>query len=203
VRKRRSKKKKKARWMSVILLLLGIGAALAYYYRHDLTAFIRPWLEKKESIGPRREVTLFFSDPEGEYLIPEKREIRRKENKINDEAEKLLLELIKGPQKSKGTLFQTLPKQTQLLSLQIDEKGVARVNFNRAFLQNHPGGSSAEMMTVYSVVNTLTLNLPGIHNVLFQVEGKGIESIAGHLSLRNPVSAKPDLIKGFKKKETR
>jgi spore germination protein GerM len=70
-----------------------------------------------------------------------------------------------------------------------------RVNFNSALTKNHPGGSSAELMTVYSIVNTLTLNFPQIKRVQILIDGKPIETIAGHLSLREPLSPKPDLIK--------
>ena len=55
------------------------------------------------------------------------------------------------------------------------------------------------MMTVYSVVNSLTLNFPEIKGVQFLVEGKEIETIAGHLSLRQPISSKPDLIKKLRR----
>jgi hypothetical protein len=50
-------------------------------------------------------------------------------------------------------------------------------------------------MTVYSVVNSLTTNFPQIKRVQILVEGKEIESIAGHLSLTKPIASKADLIK--------
>jgi spore germination protein GerM len=72
---------------------------------------------------------------------------------------------------------------------------VAKVNFNPALSKDHPGGSSAEMMTVYSIVNSLSLNFPQIKRVQFLIDGKPIATIVGHLSLERPVSPKPDLIK--------
>ena len=68
-------------------------------------------------------------------------------------------ELIRGP---RGKLIPTLPPRTKLLGLELSENGIAKVNFNHALLKDHPGGSSAEMMTVYSMTNTLTLNFPQI-----------------------------------------
>jgi hypothetical protein len=50
-------------------------------------------------------------------------------------------------------------------------------------------------MTVYSIVNSLALNFPRIKRVQIFIDGKPIETITGHLSLRQPVSAKADLIK--------
>jgi hypothetical protein len=51
------------------------------------------------------------------------------------------------------------------------------------------------MMTVYSIVNSLALNFPQIKRVQILIDGKPIESIAGHLSLKQPIPPKPDLIK--------
>jgi spore germination protein GerM len=81
------------------------------------------------------------------------------------------------------------------LNLRLDEKGVAVVNFNKALSKDHPGGSSAEIMTTYSIVNSLTLNFPKIKQIQILVEGKPIETIAGHLSLKQPISPNPSLIK--------
>jgi len=72
---------------------------------------------------------------------------------------------------------------------------VAKVNFDPVLSKEHPGGSSAEMMTVYSVVNSLTINFPTIKRVQFLVEGRQIETIAGHLSLKQPIPSKADLVK--------
>jgi spore germination protein GerM len=77
---------------------------------------------------------------------------------------------------------------------------VAKVNFNKALSKDHPGGSSGEMMTVYSIVNSLTLNFPQIKRVQILIEGKAIETIAGHLSLKQPVSSNRELIKKMGKK---
>jgi hypothetical protein len=50
-------------------------------------------------------------------------------------------------------------------------------------------------MSVYAVVNSLTLNFPQIKKVKILIEGKTGETIAGHLSLDQPILSKPDLIK--------
>ena len=73
---------------------------------------------------------------------------------------------------------------------------MAKVDFNQALSKDHPGGSSAEMMTVYSVVNSLSLNFPQIKRVQILIDGKPVETITGHLSLKQPILPKPDLIRG-------
>ena len=153
--------------------------------------------EEMENSRKKREVLLYFSDIEGGYLVGERRKILKK-GEIKDEAKETVNELIKGP---KGKLIPTLPPRTKLLDLQIGEGGVAKVDFDKTLASDHPGGSSAEILTLYSIINSLTLNFPHIKWVQILIEGQTVESLAGHLSLRNPVSPNPDLIKEMGKKK--
>jgi hypothetical protein len=43
------------------------------------------------------------------------------------------------------------------------------------------------MLTVYSIVNTAVANLDGIERVQILVEGKEVETLAGHLDLSKPL----------------
>lgn len=189
--KRKKRSPRKGRGGKILFLLILIGIGLIVLFHQQILYSIKPLFERWGILVEREEVLLYFSDPEGEYLIGEKREILKK-NEVKEEAKETITELIKGP---KGKLIPTLPPRTKLLTLQINDTGVARVNFNPALSKDHPGGSSAEMMTVYSIVNSLALNFPQIKRVQILIDGKSIETITGHLSLRQPVSPKPDLIR--------
>ena len=189
--KRKKKSSKKGRGGKILFLLVLIGIGLIVLFRQQIYDSFKPWLEKWSLVEKKREVLLYFSDSVGEYLIGEKRQILRK-NVVKEEAKETIVELIKGP---KEKLIPTLPPRTKLLTLQINDVGVAKANFNSVLSRDHPGGSTAEMMTVYSIVNSLTLNFPQIKRVQFLIDGKPIETIAGHISLKQPVSPKPDLIK--------
>jgi spore germination protein GerM len=189
--KRKRRIPRKGRGGKIFLLLVLIGIGLIILFHQQILKSIKPLFERWSILVERKEVLLYFSDSEGEYLIGEKREILKKKV-VKEEAKEIVIELIKGP---KGKLIPTLPPRTKLLTLQINDAGVARVNFNPALSKDHPGGSSAEMMTVYSIVNSLALNFPQIKRVQILIDGKSIETITGHLSLRQPISPKPDLIK--------
>jgi spore germination protein GerM len=189
--KRKKKSSKKGRGGKILFLLILIGIGLIILFHRQIYYSIKPLSERWSILAGRKEVLLYFSGPEGEYLIGEKRKILKK-NEAKEEAKETIVELIKGPQ---GKLIPTLPPRTKLLTLQINDAGVAKVNFNPVLSKDHPGGSSAEMMTVYSIVNSLALNFPNIKRVQILIDGKPIETITGHLSLRQPVPPKPDLIK--------
>jgi spore germination protein GerM len=193
--KKRSKKKKGRGGILLFLVFVGVVLALVVLFYQDIFKSIKP-IEKKQSVKQsvpeaKKVVLLYFSDSEGEYLIGEKREILKKDN-IKEEAKEVMTELINGP---RGKLIRTLPPGTKLLGLELNENGIAKVNVNRSLLKDHPGGSSAEMMTVYSMTNTLALNFPQIKRVQILIDGKTVETIAGHLSIKKPVLPNPDLIR--------
>jgi spore germination protein GerM len=189
--KRKKNSPQKSRGGKILFFLVLIAIGLILVFHQQAFRSVKPLTKRRSILPERKEVLLYFSDNEEEYLVGEKRKILRK-NAVQEEAKETIVELIKGPS---GMLIRTLPPRTELLTLQISDTGVARVNFNPALSKDHPGGSSAEMMTVYSIVNSLSLNFPQIKRVQILIDGKPIPTIVGHLSLEQPVSPKPDLIK--------
>ena len=179
----------------IILFLLGFGFFIFSTFRQDILKGFKPPEVKRSAPEKKpekkKEIVLYFSEGEGEFLIGERRDLP-KVGSTQEEAKEAIVELIHGP---RGKLIPTLPSKTKLIALQVDDQGLAKVNFSRALTQDHPGGSSAEIMTVYSVVNSLALNFPEIKRVQILVEGKEIETITGHLSLNRPLSPNPNLIK--------
>lgn len=133
------------------------------------------------------ELAIYFSDDQAMYLMVERRILPKTETVAREAME----ELIKGP-KEAGRV-KTMPSGTRLLGVKI-ESGIAYVDFSKEIVDNHPGGSAGEIMTVYSVVNTLT-EFSTIKKVKFLVEGKGIDTLAGHMDLTEPLSRKEDIIK--------
>jgi len=133
------------------------------------------------------EFTLYFSDDEGMYLKGEKRTVPKDDRPV---AELMIEELIKGPESQ--DLMPTIPEGTKLLSVEVKEK-VAIADFSKEIQTNHPGGTTGESMTVYSIVHTLT-QLPDIEAVKFLVEGEEQEAIWGHLFTLEPIEPNPDLV---------
>ncbi|MGB9790960.1 MAG: GerMN domain-containing protein [Thermacetogeniaceae bacterium] len=136
----------------------------------------------------RQTVTLYFSDNEAMYLIPEEREVTPGDRQL---AEVVVEELIKGP-KSPG-LSRTIPPEARLLGVKV-ENGVAYVDFSKEIQTKHWGGSAGEAMTIFSVVNSLA-RLPGIERVQFLVEGKVPESLVGHADTMQPIAPNWSLVK--------
>jgi hypothetical protein len=57
------------------------------------------------------------------------------------------------------------------------------VDTTAQFADGHPSSILLEEMTLASLMETLTANVPGITRVKFLVEGKERETLAGHADL--------------------
>jgi len=133
------------------------------------------------------EVTLYFSDSQAMYLVPEKRKIPQ----TSSLARQAVIELIKGPENS--DLYSTIPEGTQINEIYIADD-IAYIDLSEEIFKNHPGGSSGELMTVYSIVNTLT-EIPPIKGVQILVGGNERESLIGHIDISMPLLRDEDWIK--------
>ena len=129
----------------------------------------------------RREVVLFFQRAADDALGPERRKILLTDS-IADQARQIVSELIAGP--SVEGLLPTVPKRTALLGFYLDRAGTAYVDLSEEFAALHPGGSAEEVATVFSIVDSLTYNLPEVKRVRFLVAGEERESLKNHLDLR-------------------
>jgi hypothetical protein len=67
------------------------------------------------------------------------------------------------------------------------------------FADGHPSGILLEEMTLASLIETLSANVPGVNKVKFLVEGKERETLAGHADLMSfyQVAAVHELAKEF------
>lgn len=146
---------------------------------------------KGEAEGQQKvAVALYFADQNGDYLISEQREITMQQGL----ARATVQELIDGP-RTKG-LSRTIPDGTKLKDINIEE-GLCTVDLSREFRDNHWGGSSGELLTVYSLVDTLT-QFSTIERVEVLVEGQKIDTLAGHMDLSAPVYRNSEIIKSEK-----
>lgn len=57
------------------------------------------------------------------------------------------------------------------------------IDTSAQFADGHPSGILLEEMTLASLIETLTANVPGVNKVKFLVEGKERETLAGHADL--------------------
>ena len=127
-------------------------------------------------------LSLYFADSQGEHLIAEQRSVAAAAS-LEERIEEAVRELLKGP---RGSLVRTIPPSVGLKGVRMEGDGVAWLNFSPSFVSAHPGGSTAELMTIYSIVNTVSLNFSKVQKVGILVDGKPIDTLAGHIDCREP-----------------
>ena len=137
-----------------------------------------------------REITLYFVDLRGNGLRAERRRVQS--GSLSKELSGAVKGLISG---SKAAYGDVLPRGTRLLSVKM-KSGVAYVNLSREFIENHWGGSSAEINSVYALVNTVALNFDRVSLVQLLVDGEKIDTIAGHIYIGEPLEADESIVLG-------
>ncbi|HCF49988.1 MAG TPA: hypothetical protein DER60_06880 [Syntrophomonas sp.] len=137
-----------------------------------------------------KEITLYFSDQQAQFLAAEKRTVKVASDQLQAVAEAVVNELIAGP-KGAG-LVKTIPPETKLLAVSIQD-AMATVDFSKELKTKHWGGSTGESMTIMSIVNSLT-ELPGIEKVQILIEGQKEDTLAGHWDLSSPISRDESII---------
>jgi hypothetical protein len=76
-----------------------------------------------------------------------------------------------------------IPQGSDVRSVYLVDPGLAVIDINAAFADGHRSGVLEEELTVASLIQTLSANLPGILKVKILVEGKERETLAGHVDL--------------------
>lgn len=91
-------------------------------------------------------------------------------------------------------LVSAIPPGTTVKELFVTARGEAYVDLSADLRTRHTGGSLDEMLTVYTLVSVLTENLPGITRVQILVDGREVDTLAGHVDLRRPLARSSEWI---------
>jgi Sporulation and spore germination len=76
-----------------------------------------------------------------------------------------------------------LPPGSDIRSVYLVDPGLAVIDINAAFADAHRSGVLSEELTIASLIQTLSANIPGILKVKILVEGKERQTLAGHADL--------------------
>ncbi len=131
------------------------------------------------------KVILFFPDDEAQYLGEEVREVSTKDIERN-----IVEEVIKGPESDK--YVKSIKGEVKIVDLNV-ENGKCTVVLSEEFMINNTGGSAAETMAIYSIVNSLCVR-DNIDSVLIQIEGKNLDEYTGHYDISEPFNMDESII---------
>lgn len=127
--------------------------------------------------------TLFYISEDGMRLATAQREVPYGATPT-EQARRILDEAIKP---APAPYVSAIPSATKVRAVFVTGRGEAYVDLSREIAAAHTGGSLDELFTVYTIVNALTVNLPAITAVQILVDGKEVDTLAGHVDLRRPL----------------
>jgi spore germination protein GerM len=127
----------------------------------------------------RISVRLYFEAKDRDGLLPEERDIAFSPD-LGHQIRTVVEELAKGPT---SDLTATLPAGTRVQEVFVLAHGVACVSLSSEVATGLPGGSRAELLTVYSIVNTIVTNFPVVSRVQLVVNDQPTSSLGGHVDL--------------------
>ncbi|MBW8861414.1 MAG: GerMN domain-containing protein [Acidobacteria bacterium] len=131
------------------------------------------------------KANLYFVSEDGMTLVAEPTDVPF--GASPSEQARHILEAQLAPA-SRGRLS-AIPAGVKVHAIYFTSKGDAYVDLSRDIITGHPGGSLNEALTVYTIVSALTANVREITAVQILVDGKQIDTLAGHIDLRQPLAA--------------
>ncbi|HEY2433161.1 MAG TPA: GerMN domain-containing protein [Vicinamibacterales bacterium] len=127
--------------------------------------------------------TLYYVSDDGLMLGPTQREVPFAAN-VADQARAIVeAQLAPSP-----PLVSAVPPETRLRDVFVTERGDAFVDLSGEVASKHSGGSLDELLTVYTIIDVLTVNLPAIKRVQILIDGREVDTLAGHVDLRHPLA---------------
>jgi spore germination protein GerM len=171
---------------------LFIGLPSWYGARHPqpvAAATAPPAGAPRASAVRRITATLFYITEDGMSLTPVQREVPFGATVAEQARAIIEAQLAPG-----GPLASAIPPDTKLRDVFVTDRGDAFVDLSTEVSAKHTGGSLDEIFTVYAIVDALTVNLPAIARVQILVDGKEVDTLAGHVDLRHPLAKSMDWV---------
>lgn len=147
-----------------------------------------------ETPGPpasaKIKARLFYVSEDGLQLMAVEREVPFGDGTLA-QAQRIVEAQLEPPV---APYMSAIPAGTRLRAIFIDDQGDAFVDLSEEASSAHSGGALDEILTVYSIVNAVTMNLPAVKAVQILVGGHEVDTLAGHVDLRQPLTPAPSWV---------
>ena len=163
--------------------VLFIGMPRWYAARRAQLQADTPAAASSPSAVRKITATLFYVSEDGMSLVQVQREVPF--GATPAEQARAIIEAQLTPV---APQVSAIPADVKLRDVFVTERGDAFVDLSGDVTARHAGGSLNEIFTVYSIVNALTVNLPAVTRVQILVDGKEVDTLAGHVDLRHPLA---------------
>jgi spore germination protein GerM len=130
--------------------------------------------------GPTEQVILFVAHDDNGTLRAESAQIPLPAGR-QQRAEELLRALLSLYLEKSSP--HSIAAGSEIRSVFLIDPGVAVIDLNAAFANNHRSGVLVEELTITSLIHTISANIPGIAKVQILIDGKERDTLAGHADL--------------------
>jgi spore germination protein GerM len=172
--------------VAIAIVAIAAGWWLAVRLRHGpaATAPAGSTATAGTSAAARKiTATLYYVSEDGMSLVGVQREVPYGDTVLEQARQIVDAQLTPAP----APLVSAIPQGAALRALYVTDRGDAFVDLSAEARTMHSGGALDELFTVYSIVNALTTNLPAVTRVQILVDGKEVDTLAGHVDLRHPL----------------
>jgi hypothetical protein len=178
----------------VLLLILLVALGVGGFYLRSLArrVFHEPTQRAEEaaraklkqialqpSNGTTQTATLYFPALNEGKILPEGRPITWAQTDA-DRVRQVVLALAEGSHEGYGRV---ISPSTTLRAVFIAADGTAYVDLSNDFLVDFTPGIQTETLAIYSIVNSITVNIPSVKRVQFLIQGQEVETLDGHADL--------------------
>ena len=169
------------------LLAWGLTAGLDRVMRPAAPPVDNAAAPPEPTATPVRHITatLFVGAADGRHLTAVQREVPFGEGTVEQGRQLVIAQLDAA---ADAPLIRAVPAGATLRAFYITERGEAFVDLGPEIVAAHSGGTTAEQLTVYAIVNAVVTNLPSVASVQLLVDGREVDSLAGHVDLRRPLT---------------
>jgi hypothetical protein len=187
-----------APFLAIAALTVALGfllfVGLPRWYARPTTTTAGPAATPTPAAAARKiNATLYYVAEDGMSLVGVQREVVFGEP-VSEQARHIVeAQLGAAPE----PLAAAVPGGTTLRGIYITQrecdsagaecKHDAFVDLSIEARTKHTGGALDELFTIYAIVDAVTVNLPAISRVQILIDGKEIDTLAGHVDLRHPL----------------
>jgi spore germination protein GerM len=140
--------------------------------------------------GPNEIAVLLFPSLSERKLVAETRPVKWAPA-ADDRVRQVLLALAEGPRQGLG---HPLAASTNVRAVFLTLEGTAYVDLSNDLLGNITPGIETESLSVYSIVNSITTNIPSVKRVKILIQGQEVDTLEGHADLTDAIVPDPTLI---------
>ncbi|MGA2985868.1 MAG: GerMN domain-containing protein [Terriglobia bacterium] len=188
----------------LLILLIGLGVGVFYLRSLSKRVFLEPTQRGEEAAraklsqyalqpnnGTTQLATLYFPALNEIKIMPESRSITWAQADA-DRVRQIVLALAEGSHQGYG---HPLSASASVRAVFVAGDGTAYLDLSNESFSDFEPGIQSETLAVYSIVNSIIVNLPSVKRVQFLIQGQEVETLDGHADLTAPFTPDLTLIK--------